>query len=791
MRHTNGPTRTQQSFTAVLFLAALFVGLGPTEAAAQTHTFVSDTANNRVVVFNTGDSTAVKSIAVGTAPTQVVLSQDGAKAFVTNSGAPFSISVIDTSEACITTNACNDTITIPVAASPQSVAVRSQGDSAFVLTDAGVVQVIDLGTNMPGDSIFVGGSDGGLAVTPNGSFLYVASGDVTVLQISDTKTLSVVGTPFAPEVSPELDVFNFAVSVAIARDGTVYVPFNTYSYNGLFGFNASGGIARIKAGGTSVSDVVQLFSLPGSIAVSGDGRLVDAAINYMWFQTGYGAAFFPGRTVAAVETAAMGTAANPLFGWTDLGADGILWNQQHTPSGVAITPDGASVYVTIPGFNTIARIDTADNLVKETFQLGVTPDAPNTARPNGIAITPNPSAAPTPLTIDAVDDASTSPLPALAARPAVANVLGNDTLGGAPAVPANVTLSFVSATSAGVMLDAGKGTVWTNGDAQVGPQSLVYKICETANPQNCDTATVTLNVRAPYVIDAVDDHATSFAGTTPLSNVAANDTLNGGVAGPSNVTLTLLSVSDAGIGLNAADGSVFVTAAASVGDHSLVYQICEIESSSNCDNGTATVTVIPHAVRAVNDSGTSPRTGGTPIANVLANDTFDGSPATLGQVTLKLLSSSNPGVTLNAATGAVSVASGTPGGVQTLQYRICEAASQSNCSDASVSITVNANVILAVADRARASNKTANTAIASVLANDMLAGGPATTSNVTLSLVSLTPANRDIQLNLSTGAVDVLRRTSGGTFSLVYQICEVGSPTNCSQATVTLDLSGK
>src|SRR5207249_3809195 len=236
---------------------------------------ISDTANNRVVVFNTGDSTAVKSIAVGTAPTQVVLSQDGAKAFVTNSGAPFSISVIDTSEACITTNACNDTITIPVAASPQSVAVRSQGDSAFVLTDAGVVQVIDLGTNMPGDSIFVGGSDGGLAVTPNGSFLYVASGDVTVLQISDTKTLSVVGTPF-----------------------------------------------------------------------------------------------FPGRTVAAVETAAMGTAANPLFGWTDLGADGILWNQQHTPSGVAITPDGASVYVTIPGFNTIARIDTADNLVKETFQLG-------------------------------------------------------------------------------------------------------------------------------------------------------------------------------------------------------------------------------------------------------------------------------------------------------------------------------------------------------------------------------------------------------------------------------------
>src|SRR2546429_6838350 len=200
-----------------------------------------------------------------------------------------------------------------------------------------------------------------------------------------------------------------------------------------------------------------------------------------------------------------------------------------------------SMNISFPVFNSSARIDPTENLVKETFQLGVTPDAPNTARPNGIAITPNPSAAPTPLTIDAVDDASTSPLPALAARPAFANVLANDTLGGAPAVPANVTLSFVSATSAGVMLDAGKGTVWTNGDAQVGPQSLMYKICETANPDNCDTATVTLNVRAPYVIDAVDDHATSFAGATPLSNVAANDTLNGGTAGSSNGRQTPLT----------------------------------------------------------------------------------------------------------------------------------------------------------------------------------------------------------------------------------------------------------
>jgi DNA-binding beta-propeller fold protein YncE len=794
MRHTNGPSRMQQSFTAVLFLAALSVGLASTDAAAQTHTFIADTANNRVVVFNTGNSTAVKSIAVGTAPTQVVLSHDGMQAFVTNSGAPFSISVVDTSEVCITTNTCNDTITIPVAAAPVSVAARPTGDLAFVLISSGAVQVIDLaGTQTAAAPISVGGSDGGLAVTSDGAFLYVAAGDVSVFGIDvANKTLGVPVT-FAPETTPQPDVFNFAVSVAIASDGNVYVGFNTYSYNGLFGFNASGGIARIKAGGTSVSDVVQLFSLPGSIAVSGDGRFVYAAINYMWFQTGYGAAFFPARTVAAVETAAIGDpTANPLFGWTDLGVsgDGLLWNQQHTPAGVAITPDGASVYVTIPAFNTIARIATADNSVDAAGSFALDGTGLPVPVPNGIAITPNPSAVHTPLTINAVDDASARPLPALAARPAVANVLANDTLGGAPAVTNNVTLTFVSATSAGVMLNGENGAVWTNGNAQVGPQSLVYKICETANADNCDTATVSLTVRAPYVIGAVNDHATSFAGTTPLANVVSNDTLNGGGAGPSNVTLSLLSVSDAGIGLNTADGSVFVTAGAAIGDHSLVYQICEIESPTNCANGTATVTVIPHAVQAVADSGTSPRMGGTPIANVLANDTFDGSPATLGQVTLTVLSSSNPGVTLNAATGAVSVASGTPAGPQTLQYRICEAASPSNCSDASVSITVNQNFILAVADRARASNKSASTPIANVLANDIFNGAPATTATVTLSLVPGTLTNSNIRLNLSTGAVDVLGKTSGGTVTFMYQICEPGT-NNCSQATVTLDMSGK
>ena len=196
-------------------------------------------------------------------------------------------------------------------------------------------------------------------------------------------------------------------------------------------------------------------------------------------------------------------------------------------------------------------------------------------------------------------------------------------------------------------------------------------------------------------------------------------------------------------------------------------------------------------IDAVDDSATAPRTGGVVLASVLANDVFAGAPATLATVRLSLQSSTNAGVTLNLSTGSVQVAAGTAVGTHVLVYRICEIASPSNCDDATVLVTVNPYVITAVNDQARASSKTAGTALASVLANDTIGGVAATPANVVLSFVSLTPANNKIRLDLADGSVDVLGKTTSGLYSLVYRICEIGSPTNCAEAVVTIDLSGK
>ena len=95
---------------------------------------------------------------------------------------------------------------------------------------------------------------------------------------------------------------------------------------------------------------------------------------------------------------------------------------------------------------------------------------------------------------------------------------------------------------------------------------------------------------------------------------------------------------------------------------------------------------------------TAGATGGTAVPNVLAGtgaDTLNGAPATLTTVTLSQVSTTNPNVTLDPATGAVNVAPNTPAGSYTLVYQICETLNPANCDTANVTVTVGAAPIVA------------------------------------------------------------------------------------------------
>jgi YVTN family beta-propeller protein len=100
------------------------------------------------------------------------------------------VSVIDT-----TTNAV--IATIPVEANPFGVAVTPDGSKVFVVnTNSDDVSVIDAVTNMViGPPIPVSRNPIGVAVTPDGGKAYVANDLMGTVSVIDTATNTVVGAP--------------------------------------------------------------------------------------------------------------------------------------------------------------------------------------------------------------------------------------------------------------------------------------------------------------------------------------------------------------------------------------------------------------------------------------------------------------------------------------------------------------------------------------------------------------------------------------------------------------------
>ncbi|MFC5285418.1 hypothetical protein, partial [Pedobacter alpinus] len=87
-------------------------------------------------------------------------------------------------------------------------------------------------------------------------------------------------------------------------------------------------------------------------------------------------------------------------------------------------------------------------------------------------------------------------------------------------------------------------------------------------------------------------------------------------------------------------------------------------------------------IAATNDAGTiNGFTGGTAIANILANDTYNGSTALPASVTLEQITV-NSNITINSTTGAVTAAAGTQAGVYTINYKITDRLNPTNTANA-------------------------------------------------------------------------------------------------------------
>ena len=160
-------------------------------------------------VIDTATLEVLGSIDVGASPSHVVISPDGTRAFVTSSFGAGSLMfsgqvvVIDTA-----TNVVVNSILLPNLV-PDSIAITPDGSRAYV----GIVQafantnygmafvpdnhiaVVDLVSNVLRGSITVQSPpSGGVSITPDRLYLYVAMPEADLISVIDTETDTLVGT---------------------------------------------------------------------------------------------------------------------------------------------------------------------------------------------------------------------------------------------------------------------------------------------------------------------------------------------------------------------------------------------------------------------------------------------------------------------------------------------------------------------------------------------------------------------------------------------------------------------
>lgn len=176
-------------------------------------------------------------------------------------------------------------------------------------------------------------------------------------------------------------------------------------------------------------------------------------------------------------------------------------------------------------------------------------------------------------------------------------VFGNDTVNGAPFLPATVTPSIVDNDGITGLLINPDGTLSLPPNTPPATYDVVYRICEVLNPSNCDTATVTVVVAPNNVPIATDDTASTPVNTPVTVPVTDND--NFGNDGPSTTPITIVTpppvgtvtVIDGGTpGDPTDDGIQFIPPPDYEGPPVVViYRICDADG--DCDEGTVTITV--------------------------------------------------------------------------------------------------------------------------------------------------------------------------------------------------------
>lgn len=192
---------------------------------------------------------------------------------------------------------------------------------------------------------------------------------------------------------------------------------------------------------------------------------------------------------------------------------------------------------------------------------------------------------------------------------------------------------------------------------------------------------------------------------------------------------------------------------------------------------------------AHSDSGTVTHSNNVQIAiqDVLANDTLNGIPVTLSQVTISQISSSTT-ISLQP-NGSVVVNAGAYPGFAEITYQVCEIGGSGNCQwgYASVQILPQPPVPIVIGPDAVTISTglpAPQIVLENILSNDTLGGIPITLSDV--HIVSQVSSTTNFTLDMATGNVVQVGNPPAGNYTVGYTYCSVAQPNNCVSGAVAI-----
>jgi YVTN family beta-propeller protein len=320
------PIMNARTIVSRLVMIALLALLAPAAQAAggPVHAYVTSTnVPPSVSVIDTATNTTAATIS-GVGGQSLAVSADGSL-LLAATAAGDALAIIDTRTNTVTA-------TVPDSG-PWAVAMTPDKAFAYVLhlgTDAAssTVSVINLATQAVAATLQAPTGATALAMTPDGSTVWVGGAALSTPQITviDTASKSVV-TTFPARAAGDFGPYAIAFTQS---GGFAYVA------------NFDNTVSVINTGNHAIVATIPVGALPWHIAMTPNG-----AFAYV--------ANMAAGTVSVIDTTAQSVVATVPVGTA--------------PVAISFTPDGAFAYVTNVGSDAISVIDTATRTVVNTLNL--------------------------------------------------------------------------------------------------------------------------------------------------------------------------------------------------------------------------------------------------------------------------------------------------------------------------------------------------------------------------------------------------------------------------------------